>query len=258
MTSAAALTRPLRALIVEDSEFDAILMINALGYGGVAVDHVRVQTGAALEAALAGETWDVVLCDFSLPTLSGLEALVQVRAHDPDLPFILVSGTVSQHVVAEMLKKGANDCVMKNDMTLLAPAVRRALREADGQRARRQLEQALQRSEANFRDFVMHSADGFFLASRDGDLLMVNPRLCEITGYSEPELLRLRVEALLPMENPVVSNIFRARPHRAAAARIEHRLPRADGSPVPVEISLRLAHHGDVLAAVREISPPGP
>jgi len=245
---------PLRVLIVEDSEFDAVLIANALRSKGLDPGYVRVHTVEGLAGALARQTWDVVLCDFNLPKLSGHQALAQVRAHDADLPFILVSGTVFQHVVVEMLKAGANDCVMKSDLPRLAAAVTRALGDAESQRRRRQLEQALRRSEANFRSLVMQSADGFFLGNAAGDLLLVNARLADITGYTETELLGMRAAALLPMENPRVSAFFQSGPGPGRLG-IEHELRRRDGSVAPVEISLQFGEEGDVLALVRDLSP---
>ena len=127
----------LRALVVEDREDDALLLVRLLQREGYAVRWRRVDGREALREALEGEPWDVVLCDFRMPRFDARQALQVVRAHDPDMPFVVVSGTVGEDVAAEMMRAGANDYVMKDNLTRLPAAVTRELREADERRARR-------------------------------------------------------------------------------------------------------------------------
>ena len=78
--------RALRVLLVEDSAEDAVLVVRFLARGPFQVQHTRVQDGAALLAALAEQRFDVVLCDFELPTLDAFEALAIVRGQDETCP----------------------------------------------------------------------------------------------------------------------------------------------------------------------------
>ncbi|MBK6630981.1 MAG: response regulator [Betaproteobacteria bacterium] len=135
--------RPLRAIIVEDTPDDAALLLRALRRAGFVPDYVRVQTEEELDQALRAGQWDVVLSDYTLPDFSGLIALHQVRAFDPDMPFIIISGNIGEDVAVAAMKAGAHDYIIKGNLTRLGAAIDRELRETEMRRARRSDEQAL-------------------------------------------------------------------------------------------------------------------
>ena len=135
--------RPLRVLFVEDSAADAELMLRALKAGGFDPVHERVETAAALRAALEGITWDVVLSDYYLPELEAPAALALVRERAPDMPFLVVSGSMGEDTAVAAMKAGATDYIMKDRLQRLAPAVERAIEEAAVRHDRRRLEQQL-------------------------------------------------------------------------------------------------------------------
>jgi CheY-like chemotaxis protein len=117
----------LRVLHLEDSPHDAELVARALDASGVSCSITRVTTEHELEAALAKGTFDIVLSDYGLASFDGMDALRCVRKRAPDLPFIVLSGSIREETAAEMKKLGARDCVSKDDLTVLGSAVRRAL-----------------------------------------------------------------------------------------------------------------------------------
>ena len=84
----------LRVLLVEDSEDDATLVVRALAKGGFTTSHERVDTAEAMAACLAGQEWDLILSDYSMPRFNGMAALKLMQEKGVDLPFILVSGAV--------------------------------------------------------------------------------------------------------------------------------------------------------------------
>jgi two-component system, cell cycle sensor histidine kinase and response regulator CckA len=131
---------PLRALLVEDSEDDALLLVRELKRGGYDLDHVRVDSAAALNSALDSGKWDIVLSDYSMPGFSGTEALAVLRSRNVDIPFVFVSGTIGEEMAVSALKSGAQDYLLKGNLKRLLPAVERALREAEGRKERRRLE----------------------------------------------------------------------------------------------------------------------
>ena len=135
--------RPLRVLFVEDSAADAELMLRALKAGGFDPVHERVETAAALRAALEGITWDVVLSDYYLPELEAPAALALVRERAPDMPFLVVSGSMGEDTAVAAMKAGATDYIMKDRLQRLAPAVERAIEEAAVRHDRRRLGQQL-------------------------------------------------------------------------------------------------------------------
>jgi signal transduction histidine kinase/FixJ family two-component response regulator len=135
---------PLHVLMVEDSQSDAELAMIELRRGGFAPVYTRVDTPAAMAAALDAGGWEVVIADYRLPGWSGLAALKMVQERQLDLPFIVVSGTIGEETAVEAMKAGAHDYVLKDNLTRLGPAVTRELRDVQVRRERRQALAALQ------------------------------------------------------------------------------------------------------------------
>ena len=137
---------PLRVLLVEDSEDDAFLLLRELQRGGYEVTFERVDTPTAMKAAIAEQTWDIVICDYSMPTFSAPAALKQVKESGLDLPFIIVSGTIGEDTAVAAMKAGAHDYIIKGNLARLIPAVARELREAQVRRERKQAEEQIKAS----------------------------------------------------------------------------------------------------------------
>ena len=146
--------RPLRVLLIEDSEEDAELLLAEVRNGGYEPLHARVYTAEATLDALAGNQWDIVISDYTMPRFSGLAALEIVRQHDPDLPFIISSGNIGEDIAVEAMRAGANDYLMKNNLSRLMPAVERELRESVAHRKGRQAQRELAENEARLRAIV--------------------------------------------------------------------------------------------------------
>jgi signal transduction histidine kinase len=121
--------KPLRLLLVEDSDDDELLVVRELEMGGYAPFVTRVQTSAEFKAALDGAPPDIIVSDHAVPGYGGLAALADLKATGKDIPFILVSGTVGEGVAVSAMRAGAHDYVMKGDLTRLPAAVERELRE---------------------------------------------------------------------------------------------------------------------------------
>jgi signal transduction histidine kinase/DNA-binding response OmpR family regulator len=135
----------LRVLIVEDSEDDALLLVRALRRGGYDPTFERVETAAAMKAALDQQTWDVVISDYAMPHFSALAALTLLKESGLDLPFIIVSGAIGEETAVAAMRAGAHDYVMKDDLARLGPAVQRELHEAGVRLARKSAEEALRK-----------------------------------------------------------------------------------------------------------------
>ena len=134
--------QPLRALIVEDSADDADLLARELRTAGYDLTYERVDDRAGLEVALASGIWDVVFSDHSMPSFGSQMALRMVRGRDPDVPFIILSGTMGEDIAVEAMRAGANDYLVKGKTRRLGAILERELRQAAGRVARRDLERA--------------------------------------------------------------------------------------------------------------------
>ena len=128
-SKAAVPRRSLRLLMVEDSENDALILLDALQRGGFDPLHQRVETPEAMKLALDKEGWDLILADHSLPEFSAPAALELVQRRGLDVPFIIVSGQMDEEAASEAMKAGAHDYIMKGRLSRLVPAVQRELRE---------------------------------------------------------------------------------------------------------------------------------
>ncbi len=142
---------PLRVLIIEDSEDDAKLIVRELNSGGYAVKYQRVDSRDAICRGCDSEVWDLIISDYSMPQLSGTDALKLVRAKNLEMPFIFVSGIVGEERAVAAMKNGAQDYLMKGKLTRLVPVVQRELREHQQRKQREGLQkhaQQLQKFEA--------------------------------------------------------------------------------------------------------------
>src|SRR6266496_3308703 len=180
---------PLRVLIIEDSEFDARILVNTLRQGGYQPTFQRVDTAEALRAALREEQWDIILSDYNMPNFSAPEALRIVQDSGLDLPFIIISGGIGEDVAVAAMKAGANDYLMKGNLARLAPWVERELRESVIRAARRRAEEALRESEQRYRLLWENSTDAVVLMNSEGVVQFANPAVEEIFGYKSNELV---------------------------------------------------------------------
>jgi PAS domain S-box-containing protein len=189
---------PLRALILEDSEFDARVMLQALRAGGYEVHWQRVETAERMEEALKAEPWDIILADYNMPDFNAPEALRIVQEAGHDIPFIIVSGGIGEDIAVAAMKAGAHDYVMKGNPARLLPAVARELREAEVRQRRREAEALLRESELRYRSLWETSPDAVLVCDEKGRIGFANPAAEKVFGFSTAELTDLSIAALEP------------------------------------------------------------
>ncbi|MFP4164246.1 MAG: ATP-binding protein, partial [Chitinispirillaceae bacterium] len=120
----------LRILFIEDSENDTLLVLRYLKRNGFDPDYRRVETLEELSEALE-QKWDIVLSDYVLPRMNGLDAFKEVNKHSPDLPFIIVSGNIGEEIAVEAMRSGVHDYILKDNLVRLVPAINRELKESE-------------------------------------------------------------------------------------------------------------------------------
>jgi len=174
--------RPIRILHLEDEPNDHELVRAALEADGLRFDIEIASARGDFEAALAQGSFDVILSDFTVPGYDGVSALRLVRGRSPDLPFILVSGTIGEEAAIESLRSGATDYVLKHRLTALAPSVRRALAEAEERRRRRQAEEELQKEQRLLRAVLENIEAGIVACDENGILTLFNRATREFHG----------------------------------------------------------------------------
>jgi PAS domain S-box-containing protein len=181
--------KPIRVLIVDDSEDDALLLVRQLRNTGFDASFERVDTAEAMNAALDKLTWDLVLSDFMMPGFGGLEAVELLRQKGFDIPIFIVSGKIGEETAVECVKAGASDYLMKDNLKRLGTAIERELREAENRRIRRIAEERLRATDANFRRVIASSADGIIVVGRDGIIRFANPAAESLFGRTAEEMV---------------------------------------------------------------------
>ncbi|MBZ0292527.1 MAG: PAS domain S-box protein [Anaerolineae bacterium] len=234
------MSKPLRVLVVEDSEDDMFLILRNLRQGGYEPQINRVETRDAMRAALEQGTWEIVLSDYSLPQFNALGALSVLKESGLDIPFIIVSGTIDDTSAVTALKAGAHDFLTKNNMARLIPAIERELREVEARRKRREAEEAAHLADQRFRSLIEHSSDGITLTNSDGTILYGSPAVTRILGYDLEEWAGMNsFELIHPDDLEASSNvIFPLMRTPRAVTRTEYRVQHKDGSYRWLEINI--------------------
>lgn len=189
--------RPLRVLIIEDSDFDTHLLLRLLAKGGYDVTHARVESAEELRTALENQ-WDLVIADYNLPQFSAPEALEMIKATGRDLPFIIVSGGIGESTAVAAMKSGAHDYLMKDNLARLVPVVERELREASNREGKRVTKEALRESELRYRLLWETATDAVILFDNSGRIHFANPAVEEVFGYKPAELVGQDIFMLQP------------------------------------------------------------
>ncbi|MDD5628314.1 MAG: PAS domain S-box protein, partial [Elusimicrobia bacterium] len=182
----------LRILMLEDDSSDAELEARALRQAGLKFSLRRAEDREGFVQALEEALPDLLLVDYNLPTINGLEALDIARERCPDVPFIFVSGTMGEELAIDTLKRGATDYVLKSRLSRLVPAVRRALEEARLKAERHRSEAALQESAERYRSLVETTGTGYVILDLEGKVLGANPDYVRMTGRVSLDEIRGR------------------------------------------------------------------
>ena len=231
---------PLRILLAEDSGDDVELLRRQLSRGGYAAELSRVEAPEAMREALDANAFDLVISDYNLPGFSGHEALQVLQASGQDLPFIVVSGTITQERAIQLMRAGANDFVMKDDLSRLVPIVDRELGEASHRRERRRAEEALRASELRYRELFENANDVVFTLDLEGRFTSLNRAGERVSGYTRDEAMSRRLTDLVAADSAeALRSRLAVSGAEADASTFDAILIGKDDRPIPVEIAWR-------------------
>jgi PAS domain S-box-containing protein len=224
------MARPLRALLVEDSEDDAEIIGLELRRSGYDVTWQRVECEREYRACLSSQL-DVILCDFNLPGFDALRALSIVQEQNLDVPFIIVSGAIGEDLAVQAMSEGADDYLLKDRLARLGQAVANALEQKELRDEKRRADQRLRESERRFRALIEHSADVVILLDPAGAILYHGPSLTTVLGYQSGECLG---RSLFDFVHPDSVTRFKhhlnsLRRYLGSSLAVEHRLRHKEG-----------------------------
>jgi len=178
----------IRILHLEDDPNDRDLTCATLEAGGLDADVVTVSDGPAYEAELVSGEFDLILSDFSVPGLDGLQALSLAQRRFPGIPFILISGTLDEDALISLARGGITDYVVKHRLARLAPAVMRALQEATERRRRAEVERSLEAERLFLKALLESLETGIVACDGTGALTLFNRATREMHGLPEEPL----------------------------------------------------------------------
>ncbi len=179
----------LRALMIDDSEDDVLLTIRELKKGGYNPVYERIDTAADMKKALREKQWDIILCDYNMPTFNAPAAIAISKEANLDIPLIVISGTIGEETALECMRNGAHDYFMKGKLSLLCPAIARELEDARIRNKQKQAEQELRQSEEKYRTILENIEDGYYEVDLSGRFTFFNESMRKTLGYSSEELM---------------------------------------------------------------------
>ncbi|MBI4676741.1 MAG: response regulator [Elusimicrobia bacterium] len=141
------MAKPLRVLVIEDSEEDTLLLVRQLRQAGYEPAWKRVDGPESMAEALGEGPWDILISDHSLPHFNALKGLEIIKERGLDLPVIILSGTIDEAEAVAAMRAGASDFISKEHTARLLPAIERELREAEARRAARQVSEQFRQSQ---------------------------------------------------------------------------------------------------------------
>lgn len=230
------MTTPLKLLIVEDRAADADLMLEYLRGAGFAVEARVVQTEPDFLAALASPP-ELILCDYRLPRFGGMRALELLKTRAPDIPFILVSGTIGEEQAVEAMRQGATDYLLKDRLGRLDSAVRRALE----QKRARDEQQRMRAEVAHLAAIVENSNDAIISRTLDGVITSWNAGAERMFGHTAAEAIGQSADFIM-----LPANRGRIESNREQLLR---------GEIIPPHETSRITRCGRILDVLSSVSP---
>ncbi len=236
------MSRPIRVLIVEDSEDDALLVVRELKTGGYDPVFERVDTPEAMEMAVGRQLPDIVIADYAMPRFSGLAALNLLRKKKLDIPFILLSGKIGEDKAVEAMKAGAHDYIMKDNLTRLVSAIERESKAAEMRKRHKKAEEALQQSEKYFRFVIDSAPEAIFIQSQDSFVYVNNAAIKLFGAQSKDQLVDQPImERIHPDYRSAMEEcIKKINEDRESVCILEQKYLRLDNSVIDVEASVIL------------------
>ena len=248
------MTEKLKILLLEDSAEDAEIVQRLLKKENLDCEFKVVMTKEDYANSLNNFQPDLILSDNSLPQFNATEALNIIRQESIHIPFILVTGTVSEEFAAKIIKAGATDYVLKDRMARLPNAIDAALKQKKIEKEKLEAEKKVRESEEEYRTLVEQAADGIFIADMQGKFIAVNSSGCIMSKYSEEELLKMTIFDLAVPEDIKRNPFHIDEMKQGKTVIIERVMKRKDGEVVDVETTGKILKDGRMLVFVRDIT----
>jgi len=230
---------PLRALIIEDSEDDLMLVLRELRRGGFEPDYLQVEAAETMSEALE-EEWDLILSDYSLPCFSAPAALKVLKNSAIDIPFIVISGNVGEEIAVQLMQYGCNDYINKNNLSRLCPAIQRELDKSKTKKLHKASEALTERLWS-----ILDNSQNeiYFIDAKTYQFKIVSQGALKNLGYTLDEILEKSADDIKPeycreefvrLIQPLIDN-------KVKHVQFETIHLRKNGTTYPVDVRLQLS-----------------
>lgn len=242
----------LNILHLEDDDNDSELVLNELELAGLDFDYKRVDNEIDFTESLMNSDYDIVFSDFSLPSYNGLKALEKSISIRPEVPFILVSGTMGEDAAVESMKKGATDYVLKNKLYKLLPTINRALIEAKEKRRR-------ESAESRYGLLIESARDIIYTLSSEGIIISLNKAFDSVTGLKREDWIGRDFSGLIhPDDLGLALTKFKGTKEGSRTQSYEMRFINSEGEYLYGEVLTALMDrgivNGEILGIVRNVT----
>ena len=187
----------IKILFIEDVPADAELIWREISKDKIIFEKMLVETKKDFVSAIKSFNPDLIISDYSLPQFDGMEALILKNELAPHIPFILVTGSINEEIAVECMKSGADDYVIKQNLSRLVPSIQAAIAKKKVLHEKEMAEKTLRESEEKLRSIFRVAPVGIGLI-KDRIFVDVNRLLCEMTGFSAEELIGHSADLLYP------------------------------------------------------------
>ncbi|MGG9961967.1 PAS domain S-box protein [Ferruginibacter sp. SUN106] len=243
----------LKILILEDNDADAEILQRLLKKNNFNCQVKVMMTASAYRQALDEFKPDLILSDNDMPQFNATEALQILQQYKLHIPFILVTGTVSEEFAAGIIKAGADDYLLKDRLARLPAAIEAALKQKQTEKEKNEAAERLLHSEEQYRSLIQQASDGIFIADPSGRYIDVNESGCKALGYSKEEFLKLSIKDLVVMDGDAVPS--RLSEVNTETPIIQRRsLRKKDGTVLIGEISAKKMPNGNYFGIVRDLT----
>ncbi|MBL6962186.1 MAG: response regulator [Bacteroidetes bacterium] len=177
------MSEKINLLIVEDSEYDSRVIIEILKKNKYLVDYTHVSSSESMKKAFKKSHFDLIISDYTMPGFDGMQALEIAQTHAPDVPFIIVSGTIGEETAVHAMKSGASDYIMKENLRKLFPAVKNVLEKSV-------ISKELREIEIKYSHLFNSMLEAISVTDNSRKVINVNPQFLVLFGYEQEEILK--------------------------------------------------------------------
>jgi PAS domain S-box-containing protein len=249
------MSKPLNVLIIEDSKFDARVLIGELENGGYNPEYELVDSPEDMQAALTIKPWDIVISDYVMPDFSGMDAIRILQESGLDIPIIIVSGKIGEDTAVEAMKAGAHDYIIKGNMTRLIPAIEREIFEAEERRKRKHAVAELKSTKEKLESFINNTSDAIIITDMERKILQVNKGFEKIYGWTAKEAVGMKLPTIPGNKMPETKRLLTEVKSGKVVTAYETIRQRKDGNVFDVSVTISpIKNAGGTIVAFAGIS----